>query len=113
MGTKERWVVLSFLLVALLYVPVFAWVVVHSERGIASALIPVHIFVGAHGWVVVVLSLRDLHLRPATDPNWKMHWTLIILLTAGIGLAAYFIMHGRKPRSTRAEHRHTRGRTLG
>ena len=61
-------------------------------------------FVGAVlGMAAFVVVLRDLYLRSFPDPNAKMLWTLVILMTAGIGFFVYVLAHAMKPRNGNTE----------
>lgn len=47
---------------------------------------------------VYVIVFRDLYKRDFPNPNSKLTWGLLILLTSGIGLVVYLVKHGFRPR---------------
>lgn len=47
---------------------------------------------------MVVLVLRDLYKRSFTNPNAKLTWLLVLMLTGGIGFFFYVFRHAFKPR---------------
>ena len=46
----------------------------------------------------LALILQDLYKRKFDNPNSKLTWLLVILLTGGIGLAIYVFRYAVKPR---------------
>lgn len=56
------------------------------------------------GWLVIgvallslVLCIRDCQLRM---PQNGKKWIIYMLLTAGLGMFHYFVVHGRRPRQS-------------
>jgi hypothetical protein len=46
----------------------------------------------------VVLIFRDLYEREFPNPNSKLTWMLIMVLTGGIGMVVYALRHAVRPR---------------
>ena len=53
---------------------------------------------GIWGWLCIALAIRDLYLRPFPNPNSKVTWTLLIIMTGGIGCVVYLVKYALKPR---------------
>lgn len=66
---------------------------------------PFHILGMSLNVVALVLTVRDLYLRPFPKANSKLTWLLLILYTGGIGWMIYVFRHALKPRSCDAESR--------
>ena len=65
-------------------------------------------FIGAiWGWLCIALTIRDLYLRPFPNPNSKVTWTLLILMTGGIGWVVYLVKYALKPRPSANQSLHT------
>lgn len=58
-----------------------------------------HFFGMLMNLTALVLTIRDLYLRPFPGPNDKLTWSLLIIWTGGIGLIVYYIKHVLIPRS--------------
>jgi hypothetical protein len=63
-----------------------------------EALAPFHTLGALMGIPLLVIPFRDLYKREFPDPNSKITWTIVMLLTGGIGLFVYIFKHGFKPR---------------
>lgn len=46
----------------------------------------------------LIETIRDLYSRQFPNPNSKVTWCLLILMTGGIGWFAYVARHGLRPR---------------
>jgi hypothetical protein len=103
----ERWFVLWSLGYMVLYIPVFLIVAVRSIGTHGDAilyLLPFH-FVGMiQNIVALVLTIRDLYLRPFPHENQKLTWLLLILLTCPIGWLVYIFRYALKPRENPTLH---------
>lgn len=98
----ERAIVITALLYMALYVPYFLAQGYRMSQGSnvsPYAIFPPHFLCMALNFLALVLTIRDLYLRPFADPNRKLTWLLVILLTGGIGWLVYIFRHAMKPRA--------------
>lgn len=105
MNRAEKALVVVALLNMVLYVPYFFLQVYRLESGLQGspwAIFPWHFFTMGLNLVVMVVSIRDLYLRPFSNPNAKLTWLLLILLTGGIGWVVYLLKHALRPRTNPA-----------
>ena len=52
-------------------------------------------------FAALIITIADLYKRQFTNPNRKITWLLIIMLTGGVGWLVYIFKHAIKPRDTR------------
>lgn len=98
----ERAIVIAALLYTALYIPYFFAQMYRFSLGInvsPYAIFPLHFLGMALNFLALILTIRDLYLRPFADPNRKLTWLLVILLTGGIGWLVYVFRHALKPRT--------------
>ena len=99
----ERVIVIAALWYMALYIPYFFAQTYRISQGIdvsPYAIFPLHFLGMVLNIIALILTIRDLYLRPFADPNRKLTWLLVILLTGGIGWLVDIFRHAVKPRST-------------
>lgn len=99
----ERAIVIGALVYMALYVPYFFVQMYRSEHGVPVsplAIFPFHFLCMALNVVAVILTIRDLYLRPFANPNSKLTWLLLIHWTGGIGWLVYVFRHALRPRNS-------------
>ena len=99
----ERAVVIAAIVYTALYFPYFFVQLYRMSNGVPVsplAIFPLHFLGMALNFVALVLTIRDLYLRPFADPNSKLTWLLLILLTGGIGWLVYVFKHALRQRSS-------------
>jgi len=99
----ERAVVITALVYMAVYIPYFFVQGYRMSSGVPVsplAIFPLHFLGMALNFVALVLTIRDLYLRPFANPNSKLTWLLLILLTGGIGWLVYVFKHALKPRNS-------------
>ena len=97
----ERWFVLWSLVYMVVYIPVFFIVLVWTMGTQSNAffyIVPFHFLGMFQNFAALILTIRDLYLRPFSNPNDKLTWLLVILFTGGIGWLVYIFMYALKPR---------------
>ena len=97
----ERAIVVAALLYMAFYIPYFFAQTYRISQGInisPYAIFPLHFLAMAFNFLALILTIRDLYLRPFADPNRKLTWLLVILCTGGIGWFVYVFRHAMKPR---------------
>ncbi len=103
MNRVEKAVVLGALLYMVLYIPYFLIQVFRIESGIGVplwAILTPHFLGMAWNLVALILTIRDLYLRPFANPNSKLTWLLLITYTGGIGWLVYIFKHAFRPRTS-------------
>jgi hypothetical protein len=97
----ERWFVLWSIAYMIVYVPLFliamAWTI-RTQSNAFFYILPFHFLGMLQNFAALILTIRDLYLRPFSNPNDKLIWLLLILLTGGIGWIIYIFMYALKPR---------------
>jgi hypothetical protein len=102
----ERAIVITALLYMAFYIPYFFAQTYRISQGInvsPYAIFPLHFLAMALNFIALIVTIRDLYLRPFVDPNRKLTWLLLILLTGGIGWVVYLFRHALKPRTSPRE----------
>ena len=103
MKGTERAIVITALVYMALYVPYFFVQIHRASNGVLVsplAIFPLH-FVGmALSLAALILTIRDLYLRPFDSANAKLTWLLLILTTGGIGWLVYLFKHALRPRTS-------------
>ena len=102
MNGAEKAIVIAALIHMGVYVP---YILVQGYRGAngaavpPAAIVPMYITGMALNFVALLFTIKDLYLRPFTNPNSKLTWLLLILLTGGIGWLVYVFKHAlwRRP----------------
>lgn len=105
MNRAEKALVVVALLNMFLYVPYFFLQVYRLESSVQVsplAIFPWHFFGLGLNFVVLVATIRDLYSRPFPNPNAKLTWLLLILVTGGIGWVVYLLKHALRPRTNPA-----------
>ena len=101
----------GFVVYALVYIAIYSVVflgtaicstITETDRAML-VLLPFHFLGMVQNFVALVLTIRDLYKRPFPNPNSKLTWLLLILLTGGIGWIVYLFRHALKPRPAVAE----------
>jgi len=97
----ERALVLGALIYMAAYLPCFFVVFfMRATSGqFVSVMVPFHMLGLLLNLVAFLLTLRDLYLREFASKNAKVTWTLLILMTAGVGWIVYIFKHALKPRN--------------
>ena len=93
---------MAFVLVySLIHIPCLAWAdAIGSDDDPFVRTVFVSHFVWAGLLIAAyVIAIRDLYRRCFPNPNSKVTWALLILLTSGIGLVVYLVKHGFRPRT--------------
>ncbi len=99
----------AFMIFCLLYSVVHIPFLMYVTKAIAPALLLTQVLCVSHGlWIVLliaafILTIRDLYKRSFPNPNSKVTWVLIIVLTSGLGLFLYIFKHGFRPRTLPSE----------
>jgi len=63
-----------------------------------AAFIAWHITGMAFNFTALIVTIRDLYLRSFSNPNDKLTWLLLMMLTGGIGWFVYLWRHAFRPR---------------
>lgn len=88
---------------AFLYVPLYVfmcvWQLSKDTPVSPSAILPLHFLGMALNLAALIVTIRDLYLRPFANPNTKLTWLLLILYTGGIGWVVYVFKHALRPRT--------------
>lgn len=63
------------------------------------AIFPAHFLGMVLNLAALILTIRDLYLRSFPNPNAKITWLLLILMTGGIGWIVYIFKYALKPRT--------------
>jgi hypothetical protein len=98
----ERAIVITALAYLAAYIPYFLVQMVRATNGAQvspEAIFPLHFLGMALNFAALVVTIRDLYLRPFGNPNAKLTWLLLILVTGGIGWLVYLFRHAFKPRT--------------
>jgi hypothetical protein len=98
----ERAVVITALAYMAAYLPYLLVQMVRATNGAQvspEAIFPFHFLGMALNFAALVVTIRDLYLRPFVNPNTKLTWLLLILVTGGIGWLVYVFKHAFKPRT--------------
>ena len=61
-------------------------------------LVPFHLLGMVQNLIALILTLRDVYLRRFPNENDKVTWTILILMTGGIGWLVYLFKYAFKPR---------------
>lgn len=102
MTRVERAVVIAALVYMAAYAPYFVVQMIRLANGAhvsAEAAFPLHFLGMALNFAALVVTIRDLYLRPFVNPNAKLTWLLLILVTGGIGWLVYLFKHAFTPRT--------------
>lgn len=67
-------------------------------NGYLHVVLPLHLLGMLQNFVALILTIRDLYLRPFPEPNDKLTWSLLIFWTGGIGWLVYVFQHALHPR---------------
>jgi len=101
MSRFERGILFGALLYMAVYVP-YAMLQLWRISGTATAppphLLPAHFLGMALNLAALIVTIRDLYLRPFAEANAKLTWAILILTTGGIGWLIYVFKHALKPR---------------
>lgn len=95
----EKFFVLWAIGYMIVYVPTFMILMASNPEQFFFVILPFHLLGMAQNLVALILTVRDLYLRPFPDPNQKVTWALLILMTGGIGLVVYLFKYAFKPRT--------------
>lgn len=106
MGGIERLIVLGALMYMALYIPFFAYgcyaaATDSMNERLWIILVPLHIIGMILNLIALIVTIRDVYLRPFRHENDKLTWILVILFTGGIGWIVYIFRHALKPRILR------------
>lgn len=96
-----RITILAAILYMVVYIPYFFVQIYRMGKGVEVpllAIMPAHFFGMALNLAALFFTIRDLYLRPFPNPNAKITWLLLILLTGGIGWIVYIFKYALKPR---------------
>jgi hypothetical protein len=101
-GFERAFVIWTIVYMAV-YMVVFFTVIssVASRSGgqqIPFFLVPFHLLGMAQNLITLILTFRDLYLRKFQNENDKVTWTLLILMTGGIGWLVYIFKYALEPR---------------
>lgn len=102
MTRTERAIVATALAYTAAYLPYFLMQMARATNGAQvspEAISPLHFLGMALNLTALVVTIRDLYLRPFVNPNAKLTWLLLILYTGGIGWLVYVFKHAFKPRT--------------
>ena len=86
-----------------MYIPYFLVQIVRATNGAhvsPVAIFPLHFLGMALNFAALVVTIRDLYLRSFVNPNAKLTWLLLILVTGGIGWFVYVFKYAFKPRTS-------------
>jgi uncharacterized membrane protein len=84
------------------YIPYFLVQMIRATNGAQlspAVIFPLHFLGMALNFAALVVTIRDLYLRPLVNPNAKLTWLLLILGTGGIGWLVYVFKHAFKRRN--------------
>jgi hypothetical protein len=98
-----RKTILAAIVYMLVYLPYFFVQAYRTSKGTELPLLIIlvpHFFGMALNFAALVMTIRDLYLRPFPNPNTKRIWLLLILTTGGIGWIVYIFKYALKPRIT-------------
>ena len=101
MSRFEKAIVITALVYMAIYVPYFLILAASGCLGVdvpLSAIFPFHLLGMALNFAALIVTIRDLYLRPFPNPNSKLTWLLVILYTGGIGWLVYLFRHAMLPR---------------
>lgn len=93
----------AFVIWALAYLAVYLVIAVsvacavHPDSSSIRYLIPFHLLGFAQNVAALILTIKDLFQREFPNPNDKLKWLLLILLTGGVGNA---VGHDHRNRRT-------------
>jgi hypothetical protein len=96
-----RITILGAMLYMLVYFPYFFVQIYRMAKGVdvpLLAIAPAHFLGMALNVAALIMTIRDLFLRSFPNPNAKLMWLLLILLTGGIGWIVYIFKYALKPR---------------
>lgn len=79
-----------------IYCPVF--IACAMTDTVFPYLIPFHFLGMIQNLAALILTIRDLYLRPFPDANSKLTWGLLIVATGGIGWIVYVFRYALQPR---------------
>ena len=103
MKSIERAIVIAALVYMALYIPCFFVQTYRMSNGVPVsplAIFPLHFLGMALNFVALILTIRDLYLRPFANANSKLTWLLLILCTGGVGWLVYVFRHALRPRNS-------------
>ena len=103
MSRTERAIVIIALAYMIIYVAYFLmqmYLAAHGRQVSPWAILPYHFLGMGLIFAGLIVTIRDLYLRPFANPNSKLIWLLLILLTGGIGWLVYIFRHAFHPRGT-------------
>jgi len=103
MNRAERAIVIAALVYMALYIPYFFVQMYRFSNGVQAsplAIFPLHFLGMALNFAALIVTIRDLYLRPFANPNAKLTWLLLILCTGGVGWLVYVFKHALKPRTS-------------
>ena len=101
MHTIERAIIITSLVYMLGYIPYFlvqGYRIAHGVPVSPLAILPAHFLGMVFNGAAFVCTIRDLYLRSFSNPNTKLTWALLIMLTGGIGWLVYIFKYALKPR---------------
>ena len=104
MSRTERAILITALVYMIIYFAYFLmqmYLAAHGRQVSPWAILPYHFLCMGLNIAAFIVTIRDLYLRPFANPNSKLTWLLLILLTGGIGWLVYIFRHALHPRSTR------------
>jgi hypothetical protein len=101
MKGAERAIVIAALVYMALYIPFFFVQMDRESNGIPISpfCFPLHFLGMALNFAAFIVTIRDLYLRPFANPNAKLTWLLLILMTGGVGWLVYVFRHALRPRN--------------
>lgn len=101
MNRLERTIVLVALCNMALYIGTMVVVGILSATNPAppgSELFAWAIFAVFLNYTAMIVTIRDLYLRSFNNPNDKLTWLLLMMLTGGIGWFVYLWRYAFRPR---------------
>ncbi len=103
MSRTERAIVITALAYMIIYFAYFLmqmYLAANGRQVSPWAILPYHFLGMGLSIAGLIVTIRDLYLRPFANPNSKLTWLLLILLTGGIGWLVYIFRHALHPRGT-------------
>ncbi len=90
---------LAYMVVYIPYFLIQMQRVANGDQVSPLAIFPFHFLGIGLNVAALIVTIRDLYLRPFANPNAKLTWLLLILMTGGIGWLAYVFTYAFKPRT--------------
>ena len=101
MTRTERAIVIAALAYMAVYIPYLLVQMrraANGEQVSPEAIFPFHFLGMGLNFMALIVTIKDLYLRPFANANAKLTWILLILVTGGIGWLVYVFKYAFKPR---------------